>query len=171
MVMMNDEQRPGDVLAGPDGAPSAARAENGRVNGARPGPESSQAGRGADQREQATEAEPDEDDAEEAEQPKSRWSFLTEMVVLFAVALTIALLIKTFVVQPFFIPSASMENTLLIGDKVLVNKVVYRIRPISRGDIVVFNGAGSWQPPERSAAPSHNALARLYDATLGKLFT
>jgi signal peptidase I len=171
MVMMNDEQRPGDVLAGPDGAPSAARAENGRVNGARPGPDSNQAGRGADQREQATEAEPDEDDAEEAEQPKSRWSFLTEMVVLFAVALTIALLIKTFVVQPFYIPSGSMENTLKIGDKVLVNKLVYRVRPISRGDVVVFNGAGSWMVPTAGPTPSSNPVVRLYDVTLGKLFT
>jgi signal peptidase I len=39
-----------------------------------------------------------------------------------------------------------METTLLIGDKVLVNKIVYKIRPISRGDVVVFNGAGSWLP-------------------------
>jgi signal peptidase I len=64
-----------------------------------------------------------------------------------------------------------MENTLLIGDKVLVNKVVYRIRPISRGDIVVFNGAGSWYPPTAAAAPpSHNPLTRIYDVTLGPLF-
>jgi signal peptidase I len=92
------------------------------------------------------------------------------MVVLFVVALTIALLIKTFIVQPFYIPSASMENTLLVGDKVLVNKIVYRIRPISRGDIVVFNGAGSWQPPANQGPSNHNPLVRLYDATLGKLF-
>jgi signal peptidase I len=93
------------------------------------------------------------------------------MVVLFAVALTIALLIKTFVVQPFYIPSGSMENTLKIGDKVLVNKIVYRVRPISRGDIVVFNGAGSWLAPTAGPKPSHNPVVRLYDVTLGKLFT
>ena len=57
------------------------------------------------------------------------------MVVLFAVALTIALLIKTFVVQPFYIPSGSMERHLLVGDKVLVNKLVYHLRPIERGDV------------------------------------
>src|SRR5262249_58684923 len=61
------------------------------------------------------------------EQPKSRWSFLTEMVVLFVVALTIALLIKTFIVQPFYIPSASMQNTLLVGDKVLVRSEERRV--------------------------------------------
>src|SRR5579859_893064 len=161
MVMMNDEQRANDVLAGAD-VPAASSAADGPAAAAAgadpraPGPD-------------AAEAE-DQDGDETADEPKSRWSFLTEMVVLFAVALTIALLIKTFIVQPFFIPSASMEDTLLVGDKVLVNKIVYRIRPISRGDIVVFNGAGSWQPPERSSPPSHNPLVRFYDATLGALF-
>src|SRR5580658_9516047 len=94
-------------------------------------------------------------------------SFLTEMVVLFAVALTIALLIKSFVVQPFFIPSGSMENTLLIGDKVLVNKLVYHLRPIDRGDIVVFDGEGSWDPPAAPSATQHNPVARVYDDTIG----
>ena len=104
------------------------------------------------------------------EQPgKRRWSFLTETVVLFAVALVIALLTKSFVVQPFFIPSASMEDTLLIGDKVLVNKLVYRVRPISRGDVVVFNGTGSWDPPARPSKPSRNPLARISGATVGWL--
>ena len=171
---MNDEQRAGDVLAGPGSASAAGRAENGREagTGAGAGPESRQAGTGADKREQAAEAaESDEDDEVDVGEPKSRWSFLTEMVVLFAVALTIALLIKTFVVQPFFIPSGSMENTLKIGDKVLVNKIVYRVRPISRGDVVVFNGAGSWQAPTAGPVPSHNPVVRLYDVTLGKLFT
>jgi signal peptidase I len=64
-----------------------------------------------------------------------------------------------------------MENTLLIGDKVLVNKLVYRVRPISRGDIVVFDGAGSWIPPTSSSPPAHNGIERLYNDTLGALFT
>jgi signal peptidase I len=163
MVMMNDEQRANDVLAAGDGSAADSAAKNPAMAATEADPRLPERA--------ATESESDEQDADEAQEPKSRWSFLTEMVVLFAVALTIALLIKTFVVQPFYIPSASMENTLLIGDKVLVNKIVYRIRPISRGDIVVFNGAGSWQPPEKAAPPNHNPLARFYDATLGKLFT
>ncbi len=110
-----------------------------------------------------------ETDGQAEDQPRGRWSFLTEMVVLFAVALTIALLIKSFVVQPFFIPSGSMENTLLIGDKVLVNKVVYHLRPIERGDIIVFNGSGSWDPPVAGGPVSHNFLVRAYDDTLGAL--
>src|SRR5690242_13927037 len=113
----------------------------------------------------------DDDPADAQPEPggRRRWSFLTEMVVLFAVALSIALVIKTFVVQPFFIPSGSMENTLQIGDKVLVNKLVYHIRPIGRGDIVVFDGAGSWDPPAVPARQSSNPLVRVYDATLGRL--
>jgi signal peptidase I len=91
------------------------------------------------------------------------------MVVLFVVALAIALLIKSFVVQPFFIPSGSMENTLLIGDKVLVNKLVYHLRPIEPGDIIVFNGTGSWDPAVASGTVSQNPVARAYDDTLGKL--
>jgi signal peptidase I len=182
MVMMNDEQRAGDVLAGPDGLAAIRRAGRPAPG---PGAEASSrpagpAGAGTDPKATETGAgdtgdveEQDEDagDDGEGDEPKSRWSFLTEMVVLFAVALTIALLIKSFLVQPFFIPSGSMENTLLIGDKVLVNKIVYRIRPISRGDVVVFNGAGSWLAPTAGPKPASNPVARLYDATLGHLFT
>jgi signal peptidase I len=90
--------------------------------------------------------------------------------VLIVVALVIALLIKTFVVQAFFIPSSSMEDTLLIGDKVLVNKLVYHLRPIHAGDIVVFDGAGSWDPVPQPARPDSDPIVRLYRATLAPLF-
>ena len=53
---------------------------------------------------------------------------------------------KAFIVQVYRIPSASMENTLQIGDRVLVNKLVYHFRGIARGDIVVFSGQDSWGP-------------------------
>ena len=54
------------------------------------------------------------------------------------------LLTKAFIVQVYRIPSSSMEDTLLTGDRVLVNKLVYHFRGIDRGDIVVFSGQGSW---------------------------
>ncbi len=92
-----------------------------------------------------------------------------ELPLLIVVALTIALLIKTFVVQAFWIPSGSMENTLEIGDKILVNKLVYHFRSIQPGDIIVFDGAGSWDPVPRAAAPSSNPLVRAYDATIVSL--
>ncbi len=114
-----------------------------------------------------------EPEASEEEKPQERRgrSFLTEIAVLFVIALTIALLIKSFVVQPFFIPSGSMENTLLVGDKVLVNKLVYDVRPIQRGDIIVFNGDGSWNPPASSQGGHQSVIARVYDDTLGALFS
>ena len=92
-----------------------------------------------------------------------------ELPLLIVVALTIALLIKTFVVQAFWIPSGSMENTLEIGDKILVNKLVYHFRSIQPGDVIVFDGAGSWDPVPRAAQPSSNLLVRAYDATIVSL--
>jgi signal peptidase I len=61
-----------------------------------------------------------------------------EWVVVVAGAVLVALVIKTFVVQAFYIPSESMEPTLLKNDRVLVNKVSYRLHGVNRGDVVVF---------------------------------
>jgi signal peptidase I len=77
---------------------------------------------------------------------KKKRSFWREFPILVAVALLLAVIIKTYAIQAFFIPSGSMENTLEINDRVLVNKIVYHTRGIHRGDIVVFNGDGSWDP-------------------------
>jgi signal peptidase I len=96
---------------------------------------------------------------EPAARRRSRRSRLTEWTVLVLAALVIALTVKTYVVQSFWIPSASMENTLLINDRVVVNKLVGHLTSIRRGDIVVFNGTGSWDPP---SATSNDPLARIY---------
>ncbi|MDT7549524.1 MAG: signal peptidase [Actinomycetota bacterium] len=82
---------------------------------------------------------------------RRRLAFARELPVLVLIAFGLALLIKTFVVQAFFIPSESMERTLhgckgCSGDRVLVNKLVYDVRDIRRGEIVVFNGIDSWTP-------------------------
>jgi signal peptidase I len=84
--------------------------------------------------------------APRAGRQRKRRSFWRELPILIAVALLLAVIIKTYAIQAFYIPSGSMENTLLINDRVLVNKIVYHIRDIHRGDIVVFNGDGSWDP-------------------------
>jgi signal peptidase I len=81
-----------------------------------------------------------------AGRPRRKRSFWREFPVLVVVALLLAVVIKTYAIQAFFIPSGSMENTLEINDRVLVNKLVYDVRGIHRGDIVVFNGDGSWDP-------------------------
>lgn len=70
-------------------------------------------------------------------------SFLRELPVLVLIAVVLALLIKTFLIQAFFIPSGSMEQTLHIHDRVLVNKVVYHLRDPHRGEIVVFDTKGT----------------------------
>jgi len=66
-------------------------------------------------------------------------SFWKELPILIVVALVVAVLIKTFLVQAFFIPSGSMNDTLLEGDRVMVNKLAYRLGDPARGDVVVFN--------------------------------
>ncbi len=71
-------------------------------------------------------------------QSGGRRHMLVEWVVIVVVALVAALLIKTFAIQAFYIPSQSMEPTLLPGDRVLVNKLAYDFHPVHTGDIVVF---------------------------------
>ncbi|MER5625164.1 signal peptidase I [Streptosporangium sp. NPDC002544] len=86
---------------------------------------------------------------------KKKGSFWKELPVLIVVAVVLALIIKTFVIQAFYIPSESMENTLLTNDRVLVNKLVYRVRDIERGDVVVFSGVDSWDPEIVLEEPSN----------------
>jgi len=69
-----------------------------------------------------------------------------EIPLLLIVAFVLATVIKTFVVQAFYIPSGSMEQTLLVSDRVLVNKFVYDTREPRRGEVVVFRGTDSWAP-------------------------
>src|SRR5438132_1528787 len=70
---------------------------------------------------------------------KGGLSFVRELPFLLAIAFLLALLIKTFLVQAFYIPSESMVPTLDVGDRVLVNKVVYHLHAPRRGDIIVFS--------------------------------
>jgi signal peptidase I len=71
-------------------------------------------------------------------------SFLRELPGIVITALVISVLIKTFLVQAFYIPSGSMENTLLVNDRVLVNKLADKPDEIHRGDVVVFKDPGGW---------------------------
>jgi signal peptidase I len=76
---------------------------------------------------------------------KPRNSFWRELPILLGVAIVVAVLVRSFVVQTFFIPSASMEHTLNIDDRVLVNKLVYDFRDPERGEIVVFSAPMDWR--------------------------
>ena len=75
-------------------------------------------------------------------------SVLRELPILVIVALAVSLLIKTFLVQFFYIPSGSMENTLQIQDRVAVNKLPFISKNISRGDVVVFRDPANWLPEQ-----------------------
>ncbi len=94
--------------------------------------------------------------------------FLRELVILIVIALVIAVVIKTYAIQAFFIPSGSMENTLEINDRVLVNKIVYDTRSIHRGDIVVFNGDGSWDPG--APLPANSNFVQKFSSGFASMF-
>lgn len=72
------------------------------------------------------------------------WGAVRETVVVLASALVLSLLIKTFLAQAFYIPSASMHDTLVEGDRVLVSKLTPGPFELERGDIVVFKDPGGW---------------------------
>ena len=76
-----------------------------------------------------------------------------ELPFLLVLAVVLALLIKAFLLQAFSIPSGSMQHTLEVGDRVLVNKVVYDVRGIHRGEVVVFNGIDDWAPESEVSPP------------------
>jgi len=87
-------------------------------------------------------------------------SFLAEMPVLLLVAFVLALLLRSFLVQAFYIPSESMVPTLEIGDRVLVNRLAYRWGEPERGQIVVFSDeAGAQRTAENPLASGLRSLA------------
>jgi signal peptidase I len=85
--------------------------------------------------------------------PRTKRPVWQELPFLLVLAVVLALLIKAFLLQAFSIPSGSMQHTLEIGDRVLVNKVVYHVRGIHRGEVVVFNGVDDWAPETEVSAP------------------
>ena len=80
---------------------------------------------------------------EQTDKPRS--SFWKELPILLGVALLVAILVRTFVLQTFYIPSPSMEHTLNVYDRVLVNKLVYNFRDPERGEIIVFEAPEGWR--------------------------
>lgn len=127
----NDEAARG-VSGGPVGTPGSSASERGGA-GAVSGDGQASTGESPDAAMSAKKKGEDK--------PGSFWK---ELPILIVIALVLAFIIKTWVVQAFYIPSKSMEDTLLIGDRVLVNKLVYEFRDIRRGDVIVFNGGDSW---------------------------
>lgn len=102
-------------------------------------------------------APPDEPDEEAAPaEPRDRTvRNIVEWVGIVVAALLAAFVIKTFLFQAFYIPSASMDPTLHIGDRVLVNKMSYRLHDVRRGDVIVFE-----RPPGNTAEPEIKDLIK-----------
>jgi len=94
----------------------------------------------------ATAPEPDGSPKKETEERGGILDFFKELPGLIIIAFALALLIKTFLIQAFFIPSESMTPTLLIGDRVLVNKLVYDFGEPQHGDVIVFENPSLSEP-------------------------
>ncbi|MFE6688375.1 signal peptidase I [Streptomyces sp. NPDC057743] len=123
---------------------------------------------------QLTERDPTPDPAQGSERRSRSARFRARIgelrhrpITLFALCLAFLFLLSTFVAQPFLIPSTSMENTLRVGDRVLVNKLAYRFGATPhRGDVVVFDGTGSFVHREQGENPV-TGLLRTAGAALG----
>lgn len=75
-------------------------------------------------------------------------AFVVDLVVVLGAALVLSLVIKTFLIRSFFIPSGSMLETLQIDDRIIVNQLTPALYPIERGDVVVFKDPGGWLGPD-----------------------
>ena len=95
-------------------------------------------------------------------QPLPAWQ---ETLLLLGTALILALIIKTFFVQAFYIPSGSMRDTLKVDDRILVEKVSYWFGDVERGDIVVFDDPANWLDQEDGEVPQNPVSKTL--ATVG----
>jgi signal peptidase I len=108
------------------------------------------------------------EDGAPARRPRRRlkgWrGFLRDVLLILVAAVVISFLIKTFLIRSFYIPSQSMEQTLHVNDRIIVNELVPDLMPIERGDIVVFRDPGGWlvATPE----PPQNPVVGFFDWVL-----
>lgn len=80
-----------------------------------------------------------------AAKKKKNNSFWRELPILLGAAIVVAILVRTFVLQTYYVPSPSMEHTLNINDRVLVNKLAYDFRDPHRGEVIVFTSPLDWR--------------------------
>ncbi|MGP4112408.1 signal peptidase I [Streptomyces sp. 4N509B] len=148
--------------AAADGEPALASASDG-AQGGRAG---ARAPADAPEAERDRSAGPDEDPGGV---DRSRWwrRSVRRGLAGLAVAVVIATLVTSYVMQPFVIPSGSMEGTLQIGDRVLVNKLAYRFGgEVRRGDVIVFDGGGVFGGESSDPGPL-GGLLRAAGAAVG----
>lgn len=94
---------------------------------------------------------------------QKKGSLLKEIVLIVGVALVLSVLVRTFVAQAFYVPSSSMEDTLLIQDRILASKLSTDLGGVNRGEIVVFTDPGGWLP---DAEPEDGVSGKIRDALM-----
>jgi signal peptidase I len=109
-------------------------------------------------------AAPESTSTEKPSRSKSVKLFARDVLIIVLAAILISFLVKTFLVRSFYIPSGSMETTLEIGDRILVNELEPKLMPIERGDVVVFTDPGNWLPAYED---DRNGVAKAIDSVLG----
>lgn len=93
---------------------------------------------------------------------RSLLRFLRDLLVILLVAFAFSFLLKTFLVRSFYIPSGSMQHTLEVNDRILVNQLVPNVVDVQRGDVVVFKDPGGWLSlPTSATTPSPTPVERL----------
>jgi len=103
-------------------------------------------------------------DTSSTPKPKSEsggvWSFIREIAIVLVSALILSVVVRTFFIQAFYVPSESMENVLMPNDRILASKITTAITGVGRGEVVVFKDPGGWLPdPDPSGiGPVHKAL-------------
>jgi len=106
------------------------------------------------------------DDAEgRPSRGRSAWRFIRDILLILLAAIVISFLIKTFLIRSFYIPSESMEDTLQVNDRIIVNELEPKLVPIQHGDIVVFKDPGGWLPPGTETTEP-NGVAAFFDWAL-----
>ena len=103
---------------------------------------------------------------EDEDEEEKTLSFWAELPILIAIALVLAVIVKAFLFQAFYIPSGSMEDTLQINDRVMVNKLSFRFGEVKRFQVVVFDPANGDKPDESLPAKiARNVLESIGLAT------
>ncbi len=92
------------------------------------------------------------------------WPLVRDVLVIIVIAVLVSFLVKTFLVRSFYIPSGSMEQTLQVQDRILVDELTPRFGGYDRGDVVVFRDPGGWLPTEPS--PERSVLVEAVDWVL-----
>src|ERR1700712_4314767 len=89
--------------------------------------------------------------------------FARDIIIIFLVALLASVLIKTFFIRSFYIPSGSMENTLQVNDRIIVNLTTPGLAPLKNGDVVVFKDPGGWLESQPAHAQSNSFVSGFND--------